>query len=84
MEEIMKLYRRLFLGMSMLMVFADPALAVDTSKTYSSGLLVGAFLAFCALVVVVQLMPTIMILVGFVKGLLKGTHKQTSKQGSRG
>ncbi len=80
----MKRYRSLFLGVSMLMLMADPALAVDTSKTYSSGLLVGAFLAFCALVVVVQLMPTVMLLIGFVKGLINGTDRQTSRFGSRG
>ena len=79
----MKRYRSLFMGVSMLMLMADPVLAVDTSKTYSSGLLVGAFLAFCALVVVVQLMPTIMLLIGFVKGLINGTDKQASRLGSR-
>lgn len=80
----MKSYRRLLTGMAALLMTADPALAVDTTKTYSSGLLVAIFLAFCALVVVVQLMPTIMLLVGFIKGLLKGTDKQASRHGSRG
>ena len=80
----MKKYSSLFMGISMLMIMADTALAVDTAKTYSSGILVGAFLAFCGLVVIVQLMPTIMLLVGFVKGLLKGTDKQASRQGNRG
>jgi prepilin signal peptidase PulO-like enzyme (type II secretory pathway) len=80
----MKSYRRLLLGMSMLLISAGPAFAVDTAKTYSSGILVAIFLAFCALVVVVQLMPTIMLLVGFLKGLIKGTDKQTSRYGSRG
>lgn len=79
----MKKLRSVFLSVPMLMVMASPALAVDTSKTYSSGLLVGIFLAFCALVVVVQLMPTIVMLVGFVKGLIKGTSKQESRQASR-
>jgi len=79
----MKKFRSLLLGAPMLMVMASPAFAVDTTKTYSSGLLVGIFLAFCALVVVVQLMPTIMMLIGFVKGLIKGTNKQESHQTSR-
>jgi hypothetical protein len=79
----MKSYRRLLMGMSMLLITAGPALAVDTTKTYSSGILVAIFLAFCALVVVVQLMPTIMLLIGFVKGLLKGSAKQTGRQSSR-
>jgi len=82
-EEIMKKYRSLLMGMSMLLVMADTALAVDTTKTYSSGILVGAFLAFCALIVVVQLMPTIMLLIAFVKSLIKGTSKQADRQASR-
>jgi hypothetical protein len=84
MEEIMKTYRSLLMGMSMLVLMAGPAFAVDTSKTYSSGILVGCFLAFCGLIVVVQLMPTIMLLVGFIRGLIKGTDKQASRHGSRG
>jgi len=70
-------------GMTILML-ASPAFAVDTTTTYSSGILVGVFLAFCALVVVVQLLPTIMLLVGFIKGLVKGTDKQTQRQSSKG
>ena len=70
-------------GMAILML-ASPALAVDTTTTYSSGILVGVFLAFCALVVVVQLLPTIMLLVGFIKGLVKGTDKQAQRQRSKG
>jgi hypothetical protein len=83
MEEIMKKFRGLFLGISMVALMADPALAVDTSQTYSSGILVGAFLAFCALIVVVQLMPTLIILAGFVKGLINGTNQQEARQSSR-
>ena len=79
----MKTLRNLGMGMLMLMVMAGPAFAVDTTKTYSSGILVGAFLAFCGLIVVVQLMPTIILVVGFVKGLLKGTDKQVVRQNSR-
>ena len=79
----MKKFRSLFLGISMLALMADPVLAVDTTKTYSSGLLVGAFLAFCALIIVAQLMPTLIILVGFIKGLITGTDKQKVRLGSR-
>lgn len=71
------------MGISMLALMADPVLAVDTTRTYSSGLLVGSFLAFCALIVVVQLMPTLIILFSFIKELVKGTNKQASHQGSR-
>ena len=79
----MKKFRSLFLGITILALMADPALAVDTSQTYSSGILVGAFLAFCALIVVMQLMPTLIILYGFVKGLISGTEKQKVRLGSR-
>ena len=79
----MKKFRSLFLGMSMLLLMAEPVLAVDTTKTYSSGILVGAFLAFCAFIVVVQLIPTILLLVGFVKELIKGTSAKASHQSSR-
>ena len=55
-----------------------PALAVDTSRTYSSGLLIGIFLAFCALLVVAQLMPSLMLLVGFIKGLARRTETKAA------
>jgi hypothetical protein len=77
MEEIMKKLRNLGMGMLMLLTMAGPAFAVDTTKTYSSGILVGAFLAFCALIVVVQLMPTIVILVGFIKSLINKTVRSS-------
>jgi hypothetical protein len=79
----MKKFRSLYLGISMLVLMADPVLAVDTTQTYSSGLLVGAFLAFCALIVVAQLMPTLIILVSFIKGLVTGTEKQKVRLGAR-
>ena len=83
MEEVMKKIRNSLMGLSMLLLTVSPALAVDTTKTYNSGILVGLFLAFCALVVVAQLVPTIILLVGFVRGLLKGTDKK-AHHGSRG
>jgi len=83
MEEIMKKLRNSLMGMAMMMTMVTPAFAVDTTKTYSSGLLVGIFLAFCALIVVVQLVPTIILLVGFVKGLLKDHSKQGKRHASR-
>ena len=56
------------------------AAAVDTSRTYSSGLLIGLFLGFCALLVVVQLAPSVMLLVGFIKGLTQRTETQAHAQ----
>ncbi|GAM09434.1 hypothetical protein OR1_01713 [Geobacter sp. OR-1] len=44
------------------------AYAATTTKVYSSGILVIGFLAVCALVVVVQVIPAIMTVIGMVKG----------------
>ena len=70
------------MAMSVAMVAGTslPALAVDTSRTYSSGLLIGIFLGFCALLVVVQLMPSIMLLIGFIKGLARRTDTKAEAQ----
>ena len=76
----MKKLAKVIIVTMMTLVVATPALAVDTTKTYSSGILVGIFLGFCALIVVVQLMPTIMLLFGFVKGLFKGFGKQAKSK----
>jgi len=72
----MKIRRTMFTTMVLGLLSSAPALAaaVDTSKTYSSGLLIGLFLAFCALLVVVQMVPSIMLLVGFIKGLARRTE----------
>jgi len=43
--------------------------AVDTTQTYTSGILVLLFVGFCALIVVVQLIPALLMLYGWAKGL---------------
>lgn len=52
---------------------------VDTSRTYSSGVLIGLFLGFCALIVVVQLVPSIMMLTSFIKQALG--NRKPKRQG---
>ena len=76
----MNTIRTLSLTLALALASTAPAFAVDTSKTYSSGLLIGIFLAFCALIVVVQLMPSIMLLVGFIKGLVRRTETKAEVQ----
>ena len=61
------------------MASALPAYAVDTTKTYHSGILVLGFLGLCALLVVVQLIPSLIMLFGWVKGLAKGTAETKEK-----
>lgn len=41
------------------------------TTVYSSGILVLGFIGFCALVVVVQLIPAIMTCIGMIKGARK-------------
>ena len=70
----MNTIRTLSLTLALALASTAPAFAVDTTKTYSSGLFIGLFLAFCALIVVVQLAPSIMLLIGFLKGLASRTE----------
>lgn len=79
----MKSLQKMGAGAVLVLAMAGPALAVDTSKTYSSGILVGLFIGFCALIVMFQLMPTIMMLIGFVKGLFKSSEKQSRRLKNR-
>jgi hypothetical protein len=65
---------------------AVPALAVDTHKVYSSSILVMIFLGFCALFLVSQLIPAIIMVFGTIKGLLKNAFKGkmvTQEQGKK-
>jgi hypothetical protein len=56
---------------------AVPAFAVDTTQVYSSGILVLIFLGICALFVVSQLIPAMVMLFGMIKGLFKGKKMET-------
>lgn len=58
-----------------LSLFAVPAFAVDTAKTYNSGILVLLFVGFCALIIVAQLVPAVLALFGMTKEAAKGTRK---------
>ncbi len=50
---------------------ANIAFAAGSERVYSSGILVLLFIGFLALVVVGQLIPAIMTLIGAIKGLAK-------------
>ena len=55
------------------------AYASSTSKVFVSKLGIVIFLGFCALVLVVQLIPAIMTLYGMVKGIGKEQEKSPSR-----
>jgi len=59
-----------------LCAIATPAFAAsETAYTYNSGVLVLVFLAVCALILVAQMIPTIVMLMGWVKAFVTGEHK---------
>ncbi len=69
-----------------LLLIAAPAMAVDTAKVYSSGILILVFIGICALVVLFQMIPAILLLLGMIRGLVtnlvkgKLIHSETSKK----
>jgi len=58
---------RILLTTLLVIAVTTPALAVDTAKTYSSGILVLAFVGLCGLIVVAQLLPAIRSLLAMMK-----------------
>ncbi|MCK4501794.1 MAG: hypothetical protein KAU22_02090 [Desulfuromonadales bacterium] len=57
----------------LVLLAVSPALAVDTGKTYNSGILVLVFVGFCALLIVAQLVPAVLALFGMTKEAVKST-----------
>ena len=55
-----------------------PVLAATTGFKDNSDLFVWIFLSFCASIIVAQLIPAIMVLVGSIKGLKKKTEEVAS------
>ncbi len=66
-----------------LVLMAVPALAADTSTTYTSGILVLAFVGICALLVVAQLLPAIRSLFGMTKDAAKKSSSKYSHATSK-
>ncbi|MDU0459817.1 MAG: hypothetical protein RW306_13920 [Geobacteraceae bacterium] len=52
------------------------AFAASTLHEDNSGIFVWVFLGFCALIVVVQVMPAVILMLGFAKGLSAKMTKQ--------
>lgn len=62
------------------LAIARAASAADAARVDHSGFLVWAFLGMCALIVVAQLAPAAMLLVGMIKGFAESrrARKETS------
>jgi len=72
-EVSMQSVKVLLTALALMFMAASPALAVDTSKTYSSGILILLFVGFCALIIIAQLVPAILALLGMTKEAVKST-----------
>ena len=59
----------------LVLAIINPAFAADT-VVYKSGILVSAFVGVCALIVVAQLVPALMLIGGFIKESVTAMHKQ--------
>jgi hypothetical protein len=59
------------LGVAAFLGNVAPLWAADAAREDNSDLFVWIFLAFCALIVVAQLIPAMMMMLGFAKGVKK-------------
>ena len=57
--------------------------AATSTRVYNSGILVLVFIGFVALVVVVQMIPAIITLIGMIKGLV-AAHKEKAVEAKAG
>ena len=69
-------------GIIMNLAASTGAFAADTHKVYASGILVLVFIGFVALVVVVQMIPAIITLVGMLRSLAS-ERKETATAKNR-
>jgi len=74
-EDTMLNVKSVFTTLSLILL-AVPALAADTTKVYNSGILVLLFVGFCALLVVMQLLPAVMNLIGMTKKAAKEASRK--------
>jgi DNA-binding NtrC family response regulator len=66
-EGSMRNVKAIFTSLSLVLIAVSPVLAAGTETTYTSGILVLAFVGICALLVVAQLLPAIRSLFGLTK-----------------
>lgn len=61
------------------MMLVTPAFAIDTAQTYNSGILTLLFVGFCALVIVAQLVPAVLVLFGMTKAVAQGVSEKRAQ-----
>lgn len=72
----MKTFKTLTITITLLLIAAPQVFAASTTRVYNSGILVIGFLGFCALVVVIQMIPAFITLWSIVKELLAGRGRE--------
>lgn len=58
------------------LMLVTPAFAIDTAQTYNSGILTLLFVGFCALLIVAQLVPAVLVLFGMTKAVAQGVSEK--------
>jgi hypothetical protein len=61
-----------------LLTFSSSAFAASNSSATSGGLLLSLFIGFFALIIVCQLVPATIMLIGTLKGLFGRDHKEVA------
>lgn len=72
----MQSVKMLFAALVLMLMAVSPALAVDTNQTYNSGILVLLFVGFCALIIIAQLVPAVLALLGMTRDAVRSTSGQ--------
>lgn len=72
--------KRVFAGLvATLLIPVPAALAESGAREDSSGIVVWVFLGICALIVVAQLVPAAMVMLGLVKGVTEKKEQSLQK-----
>lgn len=75
----MKGTRTTLLTLSALFGFATNLLAATGERVDTSSFLIWAFLGMCALIVIVQLMPAMMLVFGMLKAVFSNSEREQVK-----
>ena len=67
----MKTIRALLTTAAIILLTVHQAWAVDTTQTYQSGMLVLVFLGVCALIIVAQIVPALILMLGTISAFAK-------------
>ncbi len=73
---LVRMWVGIVLALVVVITTVGPASAVDTARTYNSGVFVIIFLGVCALIIVAQLVPALLLMLGAIKALASGRKRE--------